>query len=148
MFDIVEIINLSLYIIGTNWFIIVVATVAGYAVGIIWYGFLFRKQLIRLTDRQKGEKVSKQTMFVGLLASFALAYFITFLMMLDDVVMSWIILGSFVDVLLLGILASTMLEGRNDMRAFKMWFIHIGYYLVKISIVVGVVLLGIEHVLV
>ena len=122
-----------------DWGTIFIATVAGYLLCMIWYGFLFRRQWMELAGKSMGEKTNIPAMIVQFFALFAMAYFIAFLTLAPPSVF-WIVLGSFVDVALISMLAGAMFMGTDNIRALKLWGINGGCYLTQAVLITAVIL--------
>ena len=111
---------------------ILVAAVAAYVVGALWYGPIFGKQWRHLMGHTGGNMGMPQAMLGGALSTLVLVYF--FAMFMDNAVVTMtgdaisFALAVSIGVIGMVLLNSVWYEG----RPWKLYFINLGHYVVAL----------------
>ena len=112
-----------------------IITVIVYAIGVVWYGFIFRNRWMKLAGKPVNEKTNVPAMVVQLLSAVALVFFVLCLILLSAGRHSFvfIIIVLFVSQAV-GMLAHHMFHGGSNRQSLKLWMIHTGHYLITLAV--------------
>ena len=120
--------EIILIVSGVPWFVVVGLAALGFFVSWLWYGVLFKKIWMRLSNQSRA-KPSNATMIVRFAEMFTLAYIIA-LIAQTDLATFMLFVDALIGVVLLVTLSGSMFSGGN----IKLWGLNAGFYIVVILI--------------
>ena len=134
--------------VQVNYLAVIIAAVAGMAVGFVWYGILFRKSWMHMMgitmDSMKGMKMSANKAYlIQFIASLVMAYVMTHSLVFGNYYLNmsgWVsgVMAGFWN--WLGFIAPVTLGSVLwENKPWKLWFINASNYLVTL-VVMGIIL--------
>ncbi len=120
------------------WMPVIVAAVTAFVIGMVWYGFLFRKHWMRLAGKPADEKTNISALIVQFAALIIFSCFVGLISLFSATPV--LLLAVFSMAFVASVLAGEMFAGTDNCRAMKLWAIHAGYYTISFTVMAYIIM--------